>query len=153
MTPSQGNLQILPDGGHVVGWGYVPFFSAYSPSPDFEPPMILDGRFPNGAASYRTFLFDWVGNPSVDDLRVVVRHTIASGRVRVFVSWNGATEVASWQLNAGTDPSSLLPRGRFPKQGFETVFDVVAGQASQFQVVALDRTGSELGRSAAVTLE
>ncbi len=153
VTPSQGNLQVLPNGGHVVGWGYVPFFSAYAPSAEFEPPMILDGRFPNGAASYRTFLFDWLGTPSVDDLRVVVQHTIAPGRVRVFVSWNGATEVATWQLNAGRDTSSLLPQGRFPKQGFETVFDVVAERASHFQVVALDKSGSELGRSVAVTLE
>lgn len=153
VTPSQGNLQLLPDGGHTVGWGYVPFFSVYPASRDFEPPMVIDGRFPDGASSYRTFLFDWVGQPSVDELRVVVRHTIAPGSVRVFVSWNGATEVAGWQLNAGNDPASLLPLARFAKQGFETVFDAVAEQANQFQVVALDSTGSELGRSAPVTLE
>jgi Arylsulfotransferase (ASST) len=153
VTPSQGNLQLLPDGGHFVGWGYVPFFSAYAPSSEPEPPLVLDGRFPSGAASYRTFLFDWVGNPPVDELRVVARHTIAPGRVRIFVSWNGATEVARWQLNAGADADSLLPHAWFPKDGFETVFDVVAERARDFQVVALDNIGSSLGRSATVALE
>ena len=32
-TPSQGNCQLLDDGGHVVGWGYRPYFSVYGASP------------------------------------------------------------------------------------------------------------------------
>ena len=153
VTPSQGNLQLLPDGGHFVGWGFFPFFSAYAPSSAPAAPLVLDGRFPSGAASYRTFLCEWVGSPPLNELRVVVRHTIAPGRVRVFVSWNGATEVARWQLNAGRHAGSLRPRAWFPKRGFETVFDVVTGRASHFEVIALDRAGSILGRSQNVTLE
>ena len=64
-TPSQGNCQLLHNGGHVIGWGFRPFFSVYGPSGDVvEAPLILDGRFPEGAASYRTFLFNWIGRPS-----------------------------------------------------------------------------------------
>ena len=33
-TPSQGNCQLLDDGGHVVGWGFRPYFSVYAASSD-----------------------------------------------------------------------------------------------------------------------
>jgi hypothetical protein len=33
-TPSQGNCQLLDGGGHVVGWGYRPYFSVYAESSD-----------------------------------------------------------------------------------------------------------------------
>lgn len=151
ITPSQGNLQLLPDGGHVVGWGYQPFFSAYRHGHGFEPPMVLDGRFPLGAASYRTFLFPWVGHPPLEDLVLVVKPTISPGRMRIYVSWNGATEVARWQLHAGRDGDSLAPLAHFPKRGFETVHDVVSGNARQFKVVALDARGAVLGASATVS--
>jgi len=32
VAPSQGNAQTLPDGGLVVGWGALPYFSEFSPS-------------------------------------------------------------------------------------------------------------------------
>lgn len=152
-TPSQGNLQLLADGGHFVGWGYSPFFSAYAPGIGLEAPLVLDGCFPSGAASYRTFLFDWVGNPPLEELRVVVRPTISAGRVRVFVSWNGATEVARWQLEAGPDPARLRTLTSVPKHGFETMFDALAGRARHFRVSALSSSGTVLGRSDAVAIE
>ncbi|MGH2889228.1 MAG: arylsulfotransferase family protein [Solirubrobacteraceae bacterium] len=153
VTPSQGNLQLLPGGGHFVGWGFFPFFSGYVQSSAFEPALVLDGRFPQGAASYRTFLLDWVGNPPLEELRLVVQDTAAPGRVRAFVSWNGATEVASWQLAAGRDEHSLEAVATFPKNGFETMADVVTGGARHFQVVALSAGGAVLGRSVITTVE
>ncbi|MGH2843084.1 MAG: arylsulfotransferase family protein [Solirubrobacteraceae bacterium] len=151
VTPSQGNLQLLPNGGHVVGWGYYPFFSAYAPTASLEAPLVLDGRFPAGAASYRTYLFDWVGNPPPHELRLVVQETTAPGRVRVFVSWNGATEVASWQLHAGRNAHSLQSVATFPKGGFETVLNAVTTSARYFQVAALNGAGAVLGSSAIVS--
>lgn len=153
VTPSQGNLQLLPDGGHFLGWGFFPFFSGYAPSTAFEPALVLDGRFPEGAASYRTFLFDWVGNPPLRELSLVVQDTASPGQVRAFVSWNGATEVVAWQLAAGRNADALEPVATFPKKGFETVADVVSGQARYFQILALGATGAILGRSAIIAVQ
>jgi hypothetical protein len=151
-TPSQGNCQLLPDTGHVVGWGYLPFFSAYGPSgAAVEAPLILDGRFPQGAASYRTFLFNWVGHPPQDELRLVVRPSAGTGNFNAWVSWNGATEVAKWELRAGPSASSLQTVTTVAKQGFETAINFTHQRASNFEVTALNATGQVIGRSPYVT--
>lgn len=147
-TPSQGNCQLLGNGGHVVGWGYLPFFSAYAPVPEdrLEAPMIMDGRFPKGADSYRTFLFDWKGHPPASELRTVVRRVAGTGRFRVWVSWNGATEVKAWHVHAGRSHASTRLVATVPKRGFETVVDVDREGAEAFEVFAVDGAGRALGR-------
>ena len=127
-TPSQGNCQLLADGGHVVGWGYRPYFSVYAPSSEetLGAPLILDGRFPEGAASYRTFLFDWRGNPPESEMAVVVRPAGVAGQLTAWVSWNGATEVVAWRVNGGPSPAALLPLVTAPKVGFETAIEFAA---------------------------
>ena len=70
-----GNVQSLPTGGHFVGWGgLMPYFSAFGPSGSaVEAPLVLDGRFPDGCYSYRTYAADWVGKPPVDELALTVK--------------------------------------------------------------------------------
>lgn len=153
-TPSQGNCQLLPGGGHVVGWGFRPYFSVYAPSPQgtLGAPLVLDGRFPGGAASYRTFLFDWRGNPPESEMAVVVRPAGAAGRLVAWVSWNGATEVVAWRVNGGPSPTALSPLITAPKVGFETAVDFVADGSSYFDVDAINATGQVIGRTAQVTI-
>lgn len=153
-TPSQGNCQLLADGGHVVGWGFRPFFSVYAASPDgtLGAPLILDGRFPEGAASYRSFLFDWKGNPPESEMAVVVRPAGVAGRLTAWVSWNGATEVVAWRVNGGKSATALLPLVTAPKVGFETAIDFVPGGAKYFDVDALDASGHVIGRTTQVTV-
>jgi Arylsulfotransferase (ASST) len=147
-TPSQGNCQLLPDTGHVVGWGYLPFFSAYGPSGDaVEAPLILDGRFPQGAASYRTFLFDWTGHPPEHELRLVVHADAGTGNFTAWVSWNGATEIARWELRAGPSAHSLQTVSTVPKRGFETAIHFTRDGATVFEATALDASGRVIGRS------
>ena len=154
-TPSQGNCQLLAGGGHVVGWGFRPYFSVYAPSPEgtLGAPLILDGRFPQGAASYRTFLFDWRGNPPESEMAVVVRPAGGvAGRLTAWVSWNGATEVVAWRVNGGPSPTALLPLVTAPKVGFETAIEFVGDGASYFDVDAIDATGQVIGRTLPVTI-
>lgn len=153
-TPSQGNCQLLASGGHVVGWGFQPYFSVYAPSPEgvLGARLILDGRFPDGAASYRSFLFDWKGDPPGSEMALVVRPAGATGRLKAWVSWNGATEVAAWRVNGGLSATSLKPLITVPKIGFETVIDFVAKGASHFDADAFDATGRFLGRTAQATI-
>ncbi len=151
-TPSQGNCQLLDDGSHVVGWGYRPYFSAYAPSPDgtLDAPLMLDGRFPDGAASYRSFLFDWVGNPPQREMAVVVRPADVAGHFTAWVSWNGATEVVAWRVNGGSSAGALSPLATAAKIGFETAIDFIGDGALYFDVDALDAGGNVLGRTSQV---
>jgi Arylsulfotransferase (ASST) len=148
-TPSQGNCQLLGDGGHVVGWGYRPFFSVYGASSDttLGAPLLLDGRFPDGAASYRTFLFDWVGNPPLSEMALVVRPADVSGHFTAWVSWNGATEVVAWRVNGGPSAGAVSPLATTEKIGFETTIDFIADGAVYFDIDALDVNGNVLGRT------
>ena len=65
------------------------------------------------------------------------------------MSWNGATQVAGWQILAGQSADSLAPVKKVPKTGFETQVDLQSS-ATMFAVRALSRRGRVLGRSPAV---
>lgn len=68
------------------------------------------------------------------------------GRAIVYASWNGATEVASWRVVAGSGGATLLPAGSTPKVGFETAI-VVPRSDREFRVQALNGRGRVLGTS------
>jgi hypothetical protein len=71
------------------------------------------------------------------------------GTTAVYASWNGATDVASWQLLAGSSAGHLAVASTTPKSGFETV--IPAPAAAFFQVRALSAAGKVLGTSGTVT--
>ena len=66
--------------------------------------------------------------------------------VRVFASWNGATEVKSWEALAGGRPGRLKELGEVPREGFETAM-VVRTSEPYVGVRAKDRSGRVLGAS------
>ena len=66
---------------------------------------------------------------------------------RLYVSWNGATEVASWQLRTGSSDSRLSAALTRPRSGFETALSVPVG-ARYAAAVALDAVGKPIGSSA-----
>ena len=70
----------------------------------------------------------------------------------VYVSWNGATEVSSWQLLQGPRKTELRPVRAVAKTGFETRIPLGAAAAGWIAVRALDRRERALGRSTAVNL-
>ena len=120
-----------------IGWGQNPYFSEYNG----RGRLIFDGRFVDANAHYRAYRFNWSGNPQ--DLPAVA----ASSRRRktsVFVSWNGATSVARWQVLAGSSPTTLKIVRTAAKGGFETV--IAIPRSSYVAVQALDRQGHPLGK-------
>jgi hypothetical protein len=64
------------------------------------------------------------------------------------VSWNGATEVASWQVMAGASPDALQPATTAAKQGFETQIPIAP--QPYLAVQALDAAGRALSTSSVV---
>lgn len=137
-----GNGQLLGDGGIVAGWGSEPYLTEFAPDGSIR----FDARLPHGGENYRAFRFPWVGRP---DTQPALVRSPADGLLHV--SWNGATEVASWQLRTGLDPSALQPSLTVPRTGFETRLAPPVG-ARYAAAAALDRNGTELGVSEPVSL-
>jgi hypothetical protein len=117
---------------------------------------VFDGRLAEGNDSYRAYKAEWTGRPSSPP-------AVAVADGAVWVSWNGATEVARWELLLGSDEASLrpLPGSVRARTGFETrlplSFDAAGGVADPaagavVAVRALDVGGREVGRSRAVPL-
>ena len=72
-------------------------------------------------------------------------------RLRIYVSWNGATSVARWQLEAGPSRAALAPLRTVARSGFETTIGAPA--SSRFvAVAALDAHGRVLATSKPVAV-
>jgi hypothetical protein len=74
----------------------------------------------------------------------------AEGELRVYASWNGATEVASWEVLSGPAPERLKPTVSASRDGFETAITVPRGPGRYVAVQAKDSSGRVLGVSKAV---
>ncbi|HEY2372307.1 MAG TPA: arylsulfotransferase family protein [Gaiellaceae bacterium] len=130
-----GNTQLLANGDVFVGWGGSPFMTEFTRAGA----IVFDARLPRGGQSYRAFRFPWVARPA-DKPALVVRGDAA------YASWNGATEVVSWQLVEGTSRTKTVMR-----TGFETKLDL-SPQTRSVAVAALDRAGRDLGTSPTVAV-
>ena len=143
LATSQGNVQMLPNGNVFVGWGALPRFSEF----DVTGRLLYDATF-TATQSYRDYRFPWVGLP--DDLPAIAVDGSA-GSLTVYASWNGATEIAAWEVVAGKDAKHLEVSGSASRTGFETVI-AVKTTAAFVAVRALDASGSILGTSPVVSL-
>jgi hypothetical protein len=70
-------------------------------------------------------------------------------RVAVWASWNGATEVAAWELLGGDSQDDLVALASEPRLGFETTLS--APRSRYMAVRALDASGNVLGTSRTIT--
>jgi len=130
-----GNTQLLANEDVFVGWGGSPYMTEFSRAGA----ILFDARLPRGGQSYRSFRFPWVAQPTD-------RPALAVSGGAAYASWNGATEVASWQLSENGSRTKTTARA-----GFETRLDLAA-QTKSVAVTALDRAGHELGTSATVAV-
>jgi len=135
-----GNVQVLPNGNVFVGWGTDPHTTEFAA----DGTVRFDATLPYGGENYRAFRFPWTAKPS--DSPALVR---AQGSL--WASWNGATEVSAWRVDAGPSPTQLRPDETRARAGFETPLAAPAG-ATYAVAVALNRDGEALGRSPAVRL-
>jgi hypothetical protein len=73
----------------------------------------------------------------------------AGSGLSVSVSWNGATDVASWRVLTGASAGSLTPVATAAKSGFQTTLSA-PGAGPYVAVQALDASGGVLAVSATV---
>lgn len=140
-TATQGSLEHHADGTALASWGELGSATLFA---DGEPVGDIDV----GAPSYRMVVAEWSGRPATRPAAVV-----RDGQVHV--SWNGATEVAAWQLLTGEDADRLQVAVERPRRGFETrlpLAPVGAAPGASARVEALDAAGDVIGRSALLTL-
>jgi hypothetical protein len=143
LAGSQGNLQLLADGGAVIGWGSEGGVTEF----DAGGEVVFDAWWAP-ARSYRVYRMPWVGEPTTSP--DVVAESVDTG-VDVHVSWNGATEVAEWRLLVGDDPDALEPVATVARDGFETrIADATGEGPTHLAVEALDAGGEVIGTSEVV---
>jgi len=137
---TQGSVQVLPNGNVFIGWGSNPLLSEYSRDGD----LLFNASFPPEVESYRAFRFPWSGQPDEDPALAVEPD---DGALTLYASWNGDTEVASWQVLAGPAPDRLKPLGpATPRAGFETAITVHTAEL-YVGVQANNGSGRVLGTS------
>ncbi|KAM0718429.1 hypothetical protein Q7P37_005499 [Cladosporium fusiforme] len=133
-SSSQGSMQILPptsnnsDARVFIGYGLNAVFTEF----DANGTALCDAHY--GAVtswergdiqSYRACKFPWIGRPKYKP-----RIALDEARENVYVSWNGATEVVAWLLQASgevtNDESNTTTAWhgvqRKHKSSFETAF-------------------------------
>lgn len=132
---AMGSTQVLPGGNVLVGWGTDPAVTEFTKAG--EP--VWEAKL--GGVSYRASRGEWTAHPTTA-LSVAAK---AEGTgTRVFVSWNGATEVHSWRM-LGSTTGEPQPAGEVKRSGFET--SLLVPRATRVAVQALDENGEVIGAS------
>ncbi|KAI5267469.1 hypothetical protein E4T47_08006 [Aureobasidium subglaciale] len=153
LSVSQGSVQVIPTSGNVlVGFGNSPAFVEYTRAgqvlctAQFAPHVAFELVDFGLVKSYRVFKHAWVGKPD----------TIPSIKVKndkVYVSWNGATEVRGWRLETADKregrADEFVTVQELRREGFETSFTL--DQATRYvRIAALDAAHNVMAHSDAV---
>ena len=146
ITYIRGNVQILPNENAFVCWSEDAYLSEFTT----DGQCILEAKLAaRGFATYRAYKSNFTGLPdSKPALKAYAFGTSCDSITTVaYVSWNGATEVVSWNFYSSTGPSaefSLL--GHASREGFETIY-VSIGYRPWVFAEAVDIDGRSLGNS------
>ncbi len=135
-----GSVQILPNGNVFIGWGSTGAFGEYTSGGK----QIFTDGFPLGVFSYRAYRFPWNATPRTPPHMASVPQ--ANGDVKVYASWNGATQVAYWSVLAGTSPKHLTSYTTSPRTGFQTVM-TLHSEPRFLKIQALDSAHHVIGTS------
>ncbi|KAH7131050.1 ASST-domain-containing protein [Dactylonectria macrodidyma] len=159
MSISRGGAQRLSNGNTVIAWGQNPMFTEHTPDGeivlDFQRGRVIhhDHGFP-AVIAYRTFMGPWEGKPSWGP-NISAAAEVEGGPKKIFVSWNGATNVDQWVLLQSNNISQLSGADNVVAQshrlGFETPFDIMYN-TSFARVAAMDADGNIIGSTPAVEI-
>ncbi|CAN8097641.1 unnamed protein product [Discula destructiva] len=139
---AMGGYQTLPNGNVLIGWGTTSTITEYTEDGQILLDMQVGPWFAerhNQQPVYRAWTMDWVASPTwLPDIAAADGHA--------YVSWNGATEVDSWDIHEGPSQDNITFTTNAKKVGFETVIPLKTNGA--FVVAnALDADGNVLATS------
>jgi hypothetical protein len=140
LASSQGNTFALPGGAWLMGYGGLGNLTEF----DASGHVLFDATLGKNVQDFRAYLSPWQGQPATSPSVAV--QAAGAGRISVAASWNGATEVASWRVLAGSSAAALAPIATAPRTGFESTIQI-ASSAPYVAVQALGASGAVLGRS------
>lgn len=141
LAGAMGSVQILPSGRVVVGWGVDSYTSKFAA----DGTLLSEFALPGGMYSYQGLWLPWTGVPHHRPT-VAAKQDRRRDRTILYASWNGATEVDGWRVEAGPRHDQLKPLGIASCRGFETII-LVHPHHRYVSVTALDRSGRRLKRS------
>ncbi|KAF3385133.1 hypothetical protein F1880_001805 [Penicillium rolfsii] len=160
---SQGSVQVISpspsDLGNVfVGWGRCPTFTEHTSTGE----TVMDVQFspwhslevPDALDNYRAYKMDWKATPWWDP--AIAARKNWKGELVIYVSWNGATEVASWVIrgaagNLRVNKGEIVASSR--RTGFETKLTIGETVWQYLWAEAIDHEGNVLRSSEIVDLD
>jgi hypothetical protein len=142
LAASQGNMQTLPDGSALIGYGGVPQVSQFAA----DGSLLFDAHQPYDTTFYRAYRFTWSGHPATPPAIAASANNTGEETI-VHASWNGATDVVSWRVLAGETPQALARVATIPASGFESS-TTLPHKYKYAAVQARDGNGRVLGSSA-----
>ena len=142
---SQGNSEALDNGDTFVGWGALGRISEFDPYGN----LLFDASVPAGQDTYRGYRYDW--HPDLHDKPTATVQVQSDGSTLVHAIWNGATDIATWEIVDSSKHGGQKILTSSPWNGLDTAI-TVGGPVSSVRVVALDLHGNELGTSPAATV-
>lgn len=146
LTRLRGSVQPLENGNVFVGWSERGYQSEHSP----DGRTLMQASFASTRfSSYRSYKYPFVGRPlTPPDMVASVYGTDSADFMTIFyVSWNGATDIASWNFYARLEYDGIpVLIGNTAKTDFETLY-VADGYLDYVSAEAVDIDGNVLGSS------
>lgn len=150
LAGSQGAMQLLDNGNVHIGWGEWAHWSEHTW--DGKPVMYAKlAKISSGVMIYRTNKYNWTAEPLTKPALwtySLFGDKISEKMMSFWVSWNGATEVASWNFyisDSANGPWTLVANEK--RRGFETAYHRKKGFSLWAYASALDTNGKVLGDS------
>ena len=133
-SAATGSMQRLENGNSLIGWGTM-YPTATEVDSNNQVLFELEFRRWGDIATkftgtYRAFKLPWQGNPTQPPS--LVKENLSNDTANLYFSWNGATEVDSYNLYAGTTNTSLALVQNIEKTGFEESAEVTRSISSCF---------------------
>ncbi|KAB8339276.1 hypothetical protein FH972_022209 [Carpinus fangiana] len=121
-SASQGNTQLLSNGNIFNCYGDFPFFAEFEN--DGTPAWTAKLGVQNGKVMvYRAYSAPWYSVPENSRPALWTYARNSDAMVALYVSWNGCTEVESWNFYGGNDVGdAFVKMGNTRKAGFETIY-------------------------------
>lgn len=136
---AMGNAQRVSNGNTIIGWGSSrPNLTEVRP----DGTKAFELTFDAPLVSYRAFRFPWQGQPVEPPVLVASNDNCA---ISLSYSWNGATEIAAYQVYGGTTSETTTLIETRPRAGFETQTTLSTNRAGYkfFRVMPIDKNGRE----------
>ena len=158
-SATMGSYQMnLVNGNGFVGYGRTPIAREYGQIVDGGPnsELLWEGQYGyiGAAQCYRTMKAEWYGTPKAwDPVAVFEEVRLNVLPPRVYVSWNGATNISDWMIYAGDKEDKLKLMGVAEKKGFETTFELRKKDLKRCVQLGAVRNGDVIRRSNVACIE